>query len=299
MTSPCIQLAPSTPSAILDRYRFLGCPECHQRLWPGEEAIRCVTCNVNFAIRHGVPILLPANVSFDQQATERVHQSPPGFLRRKLNYGIHPYEGRKQLLSACRGQILAVGGGPKRETPRYINLNLQPMENVDIVGDAASLPCTDNSLDGVVCNAVLEHVRDPWKVMAEINRSLKPGGHLLIEVPFLQHYHPSPQDFYRFTREGILELCRDFKPISVGLTCGPMGTFVEMTESFLVLLFGNSPVVKGATRLALYPVRIFDLLLNRMERAHLVANGFYFFGVKPGEPHHVGPVLVPDHEIAH
>ena len=126
------------------------------------------------------------------------------------------------------------------------------MENVDIIGDAASLPCLSNSISGVVCNAVLEHVPDPWRVVGEIYRVLQPGGHVLIEVPFLQHYHPSPQDFYRFTIEGTRELCHPFEVSEIGMAVGPTVTFVEMVESFLIMLFGHRNLMKGMTRIILW-----------------------------------------------
>lgn len=277
---PCANSA-SGADKVLQRYPFLGCPECHNGLQGRNETLLCDNCNLDFDLNGGVPVLLPKSISFDQRAAEDVHQTSAGFLRRILSKGIQDYEGRKQMLKTCQGQIMSIGGGPNRESPRYTNLNLKLMENVDIVGDAARLPCVDGSLDGVVCNAILEHVRDPRRVVSEIHRVLKPGAYVLIEVPFLQHYHPSPQDFYRYTREGVLELCRDFQPISVGMTCGPMTTVVEMAESLLMIPFGNSAIVKGSVRLFLYPLRVFDLVLNRMERAQLMAHGFYFFGSKP------------------
>jgi len=112
-------------------------------------------------------------------------------------------------------------------------------------------------------------------------RCLRPSGFVLIEVPFLQHYHPSPQDFYRFTIEGIKQLCADFSPLEVGIAVGPMVTVVEMVESFSLLLLGERNIVKGFVRLVLYPLRVLDPLLVKLPLAHSVANGFYLIGQKP------------------
>ena len=46
----------------------------------------------------------------------------------------------------------------------------------DVFGDAASLPFADGSFDAVACYEVLEHVRKPDAVMAEISLVLVPGG---------------------------------------------------------------------------------------------------------------------------
>jgi len=52
---------------------------------------------------------------------------------------------------------------------------------VDLNGDA--LPFPDAHFDGVVHLAVLEHVFDPFAVIREIHRVLRPGGELVIAVP--------------------------------------------------------------------------------------------------------------------
>lgn len=73
----------------------------------------------------------------------------------------------------------------------------------DVFGDAASLPFADNSMDTVVLLEVLEHVRHPEKTLSEIERVLKPGGILLLSMPFLYPVHDAPYDFQRYTCHGL------------------------------------------------------------------------------------------------
>jgi SAM-dependent methyltransferase len=67
-----------------------------------------------------------------------------------------------------------------------------------LAGDGCSMPLASNSVDGVICNQVYEHVDDQDALMSEIYRVLKPGGacyfgigtrHVLVEghykLPFL------------------------------------------------------------------------------------------------------------------
>ena len=272
-------------SSILKRYPFLGCPNCHRSLHLVEAGLICEPCEQCFPLQGSVPILFPGRVTFSQTAATSHKQSPRGLVRQLLTYGRHLGSNHQRLVELCAGgHILSVGGGPQRDRPEYVNFNLAPMPGVDIVGDAARLPCQDESLAGVVCNAVLEHVRDPWAVVREITRVLSPGGIIYIEVPFLQHYHPSPEDFWRFTIQGTREICRDFKEIDLGICGGPMMTVVEMVESYAMLLPVSNPqsrnLVKGAVRFLLYPLRLAEPLLMRSSKVHTVANGFYFVGQK-------------------
>jgi SAM-dependent methyltransferase len=65
------------------------------------------------------------------------------------------------------------------------------------------IPLKDNSLDGVLSTAVVEHIRYPEKFVREAFRVLKPGGKLFIHAPFVHNEHETPYDFNRPTRYGI------------------------------------------------------------------------------------------------
>jgi SAM-dependent methyltransferase len=47
---------------------------------------------------------------------------------------------------------------------------------IGIVADAAHVPLADESLDGIVCSQVIEHVPDERELISEIARLLRPGG---------------------------------------------------------------------------------------------------------------------------
>jgi SAM-dependent methyltransferase len=49
--------------------------------------------------------------------------------------------------------------------------------------DLHEIPFEQDQFDTVLCNHVLEHVRDDRKVMSEILRVLKPGGFAILQVP--------------------------------------------------------------------------------------------------------------------
>lgn len=72
-----------------------------------------------------------------------------------------------------------------------------------LFGDASRLPVADASIDTVVLLEVLEHLEHPREALDEIARVLKPGGRLLLSMPFLYPIHDAPHDFQRYTIHGL------------------------------------------------------------------------------------------------
>lgn len=87
---------------------------------------------------------------------------------------------------------------------------------IDFNYDIQALEFNDESFDGIVCNAILEHVENPVKAIAELYRVLKTGGRIWVEAPFNQPYHPTPGDFWRVTPDGLRIWMRQFKELSSG-----------------------------------------------------------------------------------
>lgn len=73
----------------------------------------------------------------------------------------------------------------------------------DVIADLHDLPVEDGSFDAVVCTEVLEHVAEPARVLDELARVLRPGGSVLITVPFVGGLHEEPHDHYRYTSHGL------------------------------------------------------------------------------------------------
>jgi SAM-dependent methyltransferase len=78
-----------------------------------------------------------------------------------------------------------------------------------IIGPIESMPFADATFDSALCNAVLEHVEDAERGIRELARVVRKGGYLVVTVPFLQPYHPSPGDFRRYTADGLAQLGRN------------------------------------------------------------------------------------------
>ena len=71
---------------------------------------------------------------------------------------------------------------------KYITADIEsPLAKVKM--DIHQIPFEQNTFDVVLCNHVLEHVKDDIKAMNEIQRVLKPQGFAILQVPF---FNPVP-----------------------------------------------------------------------------------------------------------
>ncbi len=88
---------------------------------------------------------------------------------------------------------------------RYVSLEIGEDHRPAIRGDICALPIRSGTFDAAVCTEVLEHLTDPHRALTEIERALKPNGHLLITVPFLYPVHSSADcgDYHRWTEVGL------------------------------------------------------------------------------------------------
>jgi uncharacterized protein YbaR (Trm112 family) len=130
-------------------------------------------------------------------------------------------------------RVLSVGGGPTRNSPREINLNMAPFREVDVVGNATRLPFRSGSVDAVWSNAVLEHVAGAPEAVAEMVRVVEPGGFVMNVVPFMQPVHAYPLDFQRYTADGLAHLMRDLDIIAKGQAVGPSYAMMELLTRYL------------------------------------------------------------------
>jgi SAM-dependent methyltransferase len=78
--------------------------------------------------------------------------------------------------------------------------------NVSLLhGDGCKLGVASNSVDTVVSLQVLEHVFEPFVMVEELARVLKPGGHGVLLLPTTSTMHLAPHFHYNFSRFWIFE----------------------------------------------------------------------------------------------
>ncbi len=164
------------------------------------------------------------------------------------------FEDKMKLIFTPGKTVIDIGGGLRVDATRnnrdsqapgwlgdyikkvdYKILDKVPDYHPDIVGDIHQLPFADNSIDAIVCIAVLEHVEEPAKAVAEVYRVLKPGGQAFFYAPFLFYYHPLSgyyQDFYRFTSDGWRYLTRSFATVELQNVRGALATVLNLFPWF-------------------------------------------------------------------
>jgi len=296
---------------LLERlWASLRCPVCRHGLEfkKGHATILCSTCSEVFPVLPGnVPVLV---VPEQRARFQRILREDGGGKRMTEEYRrfgtwrakvrsffrppsiVHDEDVARTYswIYDTRGLetlVLSIGGGPGRENPRVINLNLDAFDSVDIVGDGTNVPLADSSLDTVTCNAVIEHVPNPGELLSEIHRVLKPGGYAQLMVPFVFPYHEYPGDHQRYTKSGILELTRAFETVELCVLTGPTSALLVLLREYLRLLIpgGNRPILRtminGVSGWLTFPFKYLDCLLNRTPEAAHLAAAYYFLGRKP------------------
>jgi SAM-dependent methyltransferase len=183
------------------------------------------------------------------------------------------------------GYRLNVGSGNKRFDLKVYNLDLFFGEEIDIQGDVLSFPIKNETIDTIVCTGVLEHVEDPNKAVDEIWKSLKMGGKVFLETPFLQTIHASPKDFSRWTPEGLKMLMGDFDVKSIDIVAGPASALAWQFQETMALLFSfnNEMLHKIGMRVfgwLAIPISWLDILLEKSPMAWRAASGYALVAVK-------------------
>lgn len=114
--------------------------------------------------------------------------------------------------------------------------------------DIQKLPYSDNSIDYIVADQVMEHVRNPWKAINEVYRVLRPEGWAIICSCLIMHIHMYPDDYWRFTPKGLEVLCEDFNNIYQCSASGSLEVVKLCEEGWRGKLVDNNKIEKIAMK---------------------------------------------------
>jgi SAM-dependent methyltransferase len=190
--------------------------------------------------------------------------------------------------SKLKPKILIIGSGEVGNSSSIIsdneNLNIYGIdvynsESVDIICDAHYLPFCNEIFDGVIIQAVLEHVVDPAVVISEIHRILKDSGTVYSEVPFMQYIHEGAYDFSRYTVSGHRYLFKYFTAIDCGPLNGIETSLAWSIRQALFSIFGKRRIISIIS----VPIFIVINMLKFIESKNTrydSCSGTYFLGNK-------------------
>jgi SAM-dependent methyltransferase len=98
----------------------------------------------------------------------------------------------------------------------------------------------------VLCNQVLEHVFNPDFFLSEINRVLKPGGRVLLTVPFVWDEHEQPNDFARYSSFGLTALFtnNNFSTFKIEKINSNISVLFQLLNAYFYKVLPQSNIVK-------------------------------------------------------
>jgi SAM-dependent methyltransferase len=174
-------------------------------------------------------------------------------------------------LQAAKGRLVDIGCGaqiyrpllPTQVTYSGIDTNLAKAqfgyEAPDThYFDGDDWGIEDQTIDVALCTEVLEHVKHPAALLDRTFRCLRPGGRLVLTVPFAARWHFIPYDYWRYTPSCLEMLLNDagFTQIRVTARGNPLTVACyKIMALHLMLLFGPEG---GCSR---HPKRAVGLLL--------------------------------------
>jgi len=185
---------------------------------------------------------------------------------------------RELQIDAPLGRWNLYIGGAGSRVVGYVNIDLFALPGVDVVANAEQLPFRCSTFQRVECDAVLEHVEGPDRVMREIERVLAPGGFAHIVAPFCHPFHEYPRDFRRFTPDGLKQLAGSLEVVGQGWRTGPTATLLIFILEYVKAWLPWRParvVAHGLLGWLLFPLRYLDLFLLRSPRAGQIGNHCY------------------------
>jgi SAM-dependent methyltransferase len=233
----------------------------------------------------------------------REHLAEFPLVRRGIFAGVSQFAA--SLPPATRILDAGAGNAPYAELFRHCDYVTADWSNSpheyaagsNIVASLDALPVSDASFDAVLCTEVLEHVRYPEAVLAELERVLAPGGRLCLTVPFVWPLHEEPFDFFRYTPFALRDLleAQGFGDITLEPTSGFLSTLAQVADMSWWLYRRPAPLlIRVREKVVLRFIRVLSRPLvllarrnTRLDDALLgvpLPLGFRVFAVKSGGP---------------
>ena len=138
----------------------------------------------------------------------------------------------------------------------------------DLTYDGKTLPFTDDSFDSIFSSEVFEHVFNLDEILGELDRVLKPGGVMLVTVPFVWEEHEVPYDFGRYTSFGLRHLFErhNLQVEEIRKSTTYIETVFQLLICFLVqnIIPKNKYIAFLVTPIVIAPLTVLGIALSRV-----------------------------------
>jgi SAM-dependent methyltransferase len=114
----------------------------------------------------------------------------------------------------------------------------------------------DGAFDIALCTEVLEHIPDPAAFLARAYRCLRPGGRLVLTVPFAARWHFIPYDYWRYTPSSLdlLLTGAGFLEVHVQARGNPLTVACYKVMALLLMLLFSPDMARRVLGVLLLPM---------------------------------------------
>lgn len=189
---------------------------------------------------------------------------------------------------APEARVLCIGAGGKLDemiragaASDVVVIDIDPIRQPDTIMDTTRLAFEDGSFDAVFMMEVLEHVKEPFVAISEVQRVLKEGGTFVMSTPFTFGIHEAPYDFYRFTRYGLLHMLSNFSGVTVRERNGYYASIVVLFMRSIFSPGRHRMLIGGVLIILGFPFFLMLHLLDRVVRDEGSTTGYFVTAFKP------------------
>jgi len=283
--------------------QLLSCPKCFGSFNKKVELI-CSECGEKYPIISGIaaPII---NNSIQKYLSESEHKSFKEQIKSAIpipDERVWTRQAKKVITRILKEKdpdnetsfVINIGSGVEsfykkifRPFRGLIRLGIPHDGEVNALGDAMALPLKNDSVDLFISSSVIEHLPNPEKAVSELFRTIKPGGLVYAEIPFIGAYHMAPHDYQRYTISGIESLFyrHGFVLEEKGICSGPITALVLLFQHSIVEAIPWGPpqyIIRVILTWILHPFKYLDFIVGQSKWGEYLACNFFYLGRKPG-----------------
>lgn len=127
----------------------------------------------------------------------------------------------------------------------------------------------ERAYDSVICMGLLEHMKDPVKLIERCHAALKPGGKVYIAASSVFSIHRGPENYFHVTHYGAKHLMENFdwSELDIRGSCGPFRTLGILCQRILLQSQINI-IFKPFLELLAWSLPLLDLVVKKQYDGH-------------------------------